>query len=83
MTGSCTHLDLTEQERDLIETSLCQTQKILADRRLSQEHRACVEEGPSRDHARQLGETLSQIQSLLGRLQGQGNQTIASTVAQG
>lgn len=71
MTRACTPLDLTVEELDLIETSLSQTSRILADRRLCQEHRACVEEGPSRETPHQLGETLVQIQALLGRLRGQ------------
>ncbi|MGR3621692.1 hypothetical protein [Pseudophaeobacter sp.] len=71
MTCPTAHLDLTVEEIDLIEVSLCQTRDILSDRRMSQEHRACLEGGTSGDMTRQLGERLVQIQQLLGRLDSQ------------
>ncbi|WP_323776670.1 hypothetical protein [Leisingera sp.] len=68
MTRPNPNFDLTVEDVDLIETALCQSQKILSQRHLSYEHCAHVEGGPSGEKALRVGETLSRIQELLGRL---------------
>ncbi|WP_027259402.1 MULTISPECIES: hypothetical protein [Leisingera] len=78
MTRPNPNFDLTVEDVDLIETALCQSREILSQRRLSYEHCAHVEGGPSREKARLTGEALTRIQDLLGRLSTQkdyGSQT--------
>ncbi|KIC25643.1 MULTISPECIES: hypothetical protein [unclassified Leisingera] len=71
MTRPNPNFDLTVEDVDLIETALCQSQKILSHRHLSYEHGAQIEGGANAEKAVQTGEMLSRIRNLLGRLQVQ------------
>ncbi|WP_264210158.1 hypothetical protein [Leisingera thetidis] len=71
MTRPNPSFDLTAEDVDLIETALNQSKQILAHRHLSYEHCAHVEGGPSGEKAQRVGETLTRIQDLLGRLNSQ------------
>ncbi|KIC16743.1 MULTISPECIES: hypothetical protein [unclassified Leisingera] len=71
MTRPNPNFDLTVEDVDLIETALCQSQKILSHRHLSYEHGAQIEGGANAEKAVQTGEMLSRIRNLLSRLQVQ------------
>lgn len=71
MTRPNPSFDLTVEDVDLIETALCQSQKILSHRHLSYEHGAQIEGGANAEKAVQTGEMLSRIRNLLSRLQVQ------------
>ena len=68
MTRPSPSFDLSVEDVDLIEAALTQSRKIWSDRHLSYVHRAQTEEGVNAEKARQLSETLSRLQDLLGRL---------------
>jgi len=71
MTRPSPSFDLSVEDVDLIEAALNQSKEIWSQRHLSYEHCAHIEGGVSREKAQQLGETLSRIHDLLGRLHSQ------------
>ncbi|EBA14909.1 hypothetical protein RSK20926_16972 [Roseobacter sp. SK209-2-6] len=73
MTCPSSDIDLTQDDMHLIETALCETQRLLAHRHLSYEHCSCLEGAPSGEKAQILGETLSRIEDLLRRMGDHGD----------